>query len=348
MLDVEKEIENIFFEKSFPILEKELLKKTLLLIDECYQEQLAGEKESYVRRYIDIVKNLKGCAVIQLEELNDLFEIAEIFKKGIRKQEKGNLEYKNGLYLPKKDGNYVATFTGFAWNKEKMIFLLDEKNTLKLLLTCYHELSHLQEGCYPFFLPLDFPLRNVLLKMFSEGRVGLKEEILNIERPYYLEQIEDDECLLSIKAVHHYPLYSLLYQFLTLIFDYQVLEKLSSNNDINLDMRKELKINFKQIPVDKIFGYLLYLLSCYHRISKKTLLLYLTRQSCDLSILSTVKDASILKAIIFLEQLAIKLSREDLGKKVHLEKLQDNYFIERKECLYILSGNKNKELLKRK
>jgi len=154
-----------------------------------------------------------------------------------------------------------------------------------------------------------------------------------------LEQIEDDTAIVRVKATNCYPLYSLLYQFLLLVFQEEILESFAHNHLFTLNMKEVLEQKFPQVPVDKIFGFLLYVLSCYHHISKHTILSYLVKKGYpDDFLYETIKSASLVEAFTFLEQLIIELTPEILNV---------NYQLERKRCHQVLSLNKNIKILKK-
>ncbi len=260
-------LSNILSEKNFSDKAKSYLFQTFLLIFDHYEPPLyiRTPRDEYVKEYLRILQELKEYKIVELSEINDFNRIAKEFRKDVKRSNNktGNLEKIDGRYVPALNGSYYCITKGFADLYGKSILTLDEGEYLELLLTCYHEMTHLSEGEKPFPLSSKIPLSFELREMFYEGRAAIRESYLNLNMSKSCFSFLCDEVTeIEIESMFSYPLYEVLYQLLQLIFGVEILEELSHNNDDKLDMFNVLKEQFPEIPVEEIFAHLTYIVNC--------------------------------------------------------------------------------------
>lgn len=259
-------LSKILSEKDFSDKAKLYLFQTILLIFDYYNPPLyvRTTREEYLKEYLRVLQELKEYKIVELIEINDLNKISREFRKDIKhsNNKTGNLEKIDGRYVPVLNGSYYCETKGFANYHKKSIFILDEGDSLELLSTCHHEMTHLREGNNPFPLNSKIPLSFDLRQMFYEGHAATHESYLNLDMTKNCFSFLCNEVTeIEIESMFSYPLYGVLYELFQLIFGVEILEELCRNND-KLDMFKILKEQYPDIPVEKIFAHLTYIICC--------------------------------------------------------------------------------------
>lgn len=258
--------------KEFGTQEKKNLLQMMLFIYDHYKPPLYIKisKTEYLNKYLKILEKMKQYKIVNLEELNEQNSIAQIFRGEIRdsKEQIGNLELVNGRYVRSDHGSYYCSLSGLAEKSAGAIFTLDKDNLLETLSTCHHEMTHLGEGKSPFSLNSAFPMSYEFRKMCVEGRAIIHQGYLDLEGPFYKEQVEDQYSTFEVVFKHGYALYGNLYRMMQILFGDEILEELSENNDSELDMIEILSEKFPNLPVEQFFAHIFYILSCFDK--KKT------------------------------------------------------------------------------
>lgn len=258
--------------KKFCIQEKNNLLQMMLLIYDYYKPPLyiKVSKEEYLDKYLRILQKMEQYKVVKLEELNEQNPIVKMFSGEIRDSEAqmGNLELVNGRYVKAENGSYYCSLSGFARKSTSEIFTLEDDNLFRTLSTCHHEMTHLGEGKSPFPFDSIFPMSYEFRKMCIEGRAVIHQGYLNIDAPFYKEQVKDQQGTFQVVLEHGYAVYGNLYKMMQILFGDEVLEELSKNNDLEIDMVEILSEKFPHLPVEQFFAHILYILGCYDK--KKT------------------------------------------------------------------------------
>lgn len=273
--ELKLEVNEILSKKSFNLDAKDCLLQTMLLIFNHYQppNYISTTKEQYIKGYLDVLKTMNGCAMVDLEDLNLPIAAMKPFQEDIKKLSSkiGKLELIDGKYVKVDAGYYICCCKGYALNKEQTIFILDEGNNFNTLSVCHHELTHLKEGNNPFPLSRSIPLAFELRKMLYEGHAATNESYLDVNTCNQSEEVSDHVFTIQIESCHSYPLYSYLYKILQMIFGDEILEKLCKNEEQEADVIQILKQNNPNIPVVSIFAHIIYILSCYQNVNKECL-----------------------------------------------------------------------------
>lgn len=270
-MQLENQIKDILKGKPFSEKAKDDVLQMFLRIQDCYQspDYITETKEQFMTSLLVVLKELKGCGLVELNALNGSNPIVEEFRTGIKKTNtrRGNLNYVDGRYVPSEAGAYYCSLLGFTWYEEKRIFVLDEGRSQERLTTLCHEMTHLEEGIYSFPLSRMMPFSFEISEMCREGRATTRESYLGFERnTAYEQRISDQSNSFVIKSDHSYPIYGKLYQTLQIIFGDSILEEMGKNNEETEDMYEILKQKYKELPIEHIFAHIIYILSCYNHV----------------------------------------------------------------------------------
>lgn len=260
-------VKAILEKKAFSQKAKENLLMSIVFAYEFYRppKYIKTSRDEYIMEYLKVLEDMRGYAIVELEELNEENEVSEEFRTSIKKSETGdgNLDFIDGKYIPCEKGAYKCTCKGFAWNREKMIFTLNEHHYAAEMETIHHEMTHLTEGKYPFLISSSIPFSFELRKMLYEGRAATRESYIQTATSYVqIEVLEDSNTSYKIESLYSYPLYNKLYQTLQLIFGEEFLEEMSKNEEREFDMIEEMKKRFPEFPVHEIISHIIYILSC--------------------------------------------------------------------------------------
>lgn len=270
-----KRIVEILSQKSFTEKAKSNLLRSIVFAFESYNppKYITKSRAEYIEEYLEVLENMNGYAVLELSELNDENEASTFFRNQIKlaNGRTGTLDVVAGKYVPSDNGKYYCSCNGFAWNKEAMMFTLRGKDPIDEMETIHHEMTHLGEGRSPFpiaTIPFSFEIR----KMLYEGRATTRESYIHIPNQFaQIAVVENEKESYKVSSDNSYPLYGYLYQMMQLLFGDDVLEELAKNDNTKRDMIEELKNKYPNIPVEEVFGHVIYILSCESREKHDTL-----------------------------------------------------------------------------
>lgn len=210
----------------------------------------------YLNRCLDSLSTLNGIVFVSLSDLSLGIPDLDNFVEDICYVGKnGNLELINGKYVPVSNGSYVCKCRGFTYSKDKVIYLLDDGNINGIIKTLFHELSHIRDGEKYFNFSNKIALSNEFRLMCIEGRAVLNEEYINIGT-YSDDFFElcDDKSSIKIKTNNYYPLYSVIYKLLQIIYSDEDLDFLGSNNLDNVDWFEYLNSKYDVDNYDVYFN----------------------------------------------------------------------------------------------
>ncbi len=272
-----KRLSEILSKKSFTPKAKDCLLRSILFAYTFYNppKYIRQTRDEYISEYLKVLENMNGYAVIELSDINAQNESAEYFRENIKKSQfnRGNLELVDGRYIPVQNGSYYCSCKGYTWNKEKMMFMLDENNPIEEVSTIHHEMTHLSEGACPFPLNSAIPFSFEVRKMLYEGRATTRESYVYASSSNTIqeEMLEDGVATYQVVSECSYPLYGKLYQLLQIIFGDEILEKFSKNDDIKNNFINELKELYPNIAVEELFSHIIYILSCSSKKNREAL-----------------------------------------------------------------------------
>lgn len=275
-VELKAKVNEILATKNFTQQAKEYLLQTMILIWKQYEppKYISTSKEQYISGYLEVLKNMNGCAIVKIEDLNLPIEAMQEFCQCIREVPAGtgNIEVIDNKYIKSNKGSYECFCGGYATPSNQEIFILEEENLVRLFSTFHHEMTHLKQGRYPFLVNSSVPIAFELREMLYEGHAAVHQSYLKLNHSYsQVTEIRDPNATIEIQNEYSYPLYSYLYRTLQLLFKDELLEQLSKNNDNKKDMITILKQNYPKIPVETIFSHIIYILSCYKKVSQDTL-----------------------------------------------------------------------------
>ena len=311
---IERVIE-ILSKKSFTEQAKENLLGSIVFAYEHYNpsKYITKSRAEYIEEYLRVLENMKGYAVVDLNEINDSNEASTHFRKDILKSptRSGNLDFINDKYVPTQNGEFYCSCKGFAWCREKMMFSLDEGDIMREWVTVHHEMTHLSEGANPFPIDISVPFSFELRKMLYEGRAATHESYISIDSSnVQVDSLENEDSKYEIASSHSYPLYGKLYQILQIIFGDEVLEQMSKNDSREVDMIQELERRYPSIPVLEVFSHLIYILSCKSKESKNVLM-----SSVQDYVMSHSKKIEWVQNRILLENQNLEFNRQSLDEE---------------------------------
>lgn len=289
-------IDQILSTKHFTEQAKKNLRNTIILMYNRYIQPsyIKRTRTEMIEEYLHVLETMNGYAIIKLDELNLDNEASRVFREDIKasKNKTGNLELIDGKYVPTPNGSYYCSCLGFTWKHEGMIFSLEQLDPLSECTTVLHEMTHLEEGRLSFLLNSSIPMSFEIRKMLYEGRAATRETMLHLDSvTYQIDEVSDKNSTLEITANTSYPTYSNLYQMLQILFGDEILEELAKNNDSTMDSFQMLKSRFPQLPVDKIFAHIIYILNCYHQKRPDVLISaihhWTSQKLCELSFIAS-------------------------------------------------------------
>lgn len=272
-----EKVSEILSRKSFTEKAKRNLLRVIVFLFESYSppQYVQTSKNEYIMTYLKVLENMNGYTVIELSEINDSNEISTFFRNDIVKSptHSGNLDLVDGKYVPVQNGEYFCSCKGFAWKKEQMIFSLGENDIVREIVTVHHEMTHLTEGNNTFPINSEIPFSYELRKMLYEGRAATHESYISSTfSNVQVNNLEEGISEYQILSNCSYPLYGKLYQILQILFGDEVLEEMAKNDDLEMDMIKELEQRYPNISVQEVFSHLIYILSCKSKESQDGLL----------------------------------------------------------------------------